>query len=174
MIGEKNKITGVMVQYYKSCKRELWFFSHNINMNYEDNNINIGKQIQENSYSKEKKELNLGAINLDVIEENGELCIYEVKKSSKLKEPAKYQLYYYLWFLKKRGIEARGYLRYPSERKKEEVELDEDIIEELEEIVKQIEKIIEMDTPPPPEEKSYCEKCSYYEFCWVGVNNEKE
>jgi len=175
MIGLEDEITGVMVQYYKSCKRELWFFAHNINLNYEDENIKIGKQIQNDSYSRKKKEINLGPVNIDVtIEKDGKICIYEVKKSSKLVEPAKYQLYYYLWFLKKRDVDANGYLTYPSEKKKEEVKLSEDIINELEMIVEGIKNIISKDSPPSPEEKPYCENCSYYEFCWIGVHNEKE
>ena len=46
------KITGVMVQYYVTCKRELWFFANGINLNYEDENILLGRLQQEKSYAK--------------------------------------------------------------------------------------------------------------------------
>ncbi|MEF8848341.1 MAG: CRISPR-associated protein Cas4 [Candidatus Thermoplasmatota archaeon] len=167
MIKKRDKITGVMVQYYKTCKRELWFFSHNINLNYEDENIKIGRQIQESSYFRKKKELRLGTIALDVVEKNGDICIYEIKKSSKLEEPSKYQLYYYQWFLRKKGVKARAFLVYPTERKKEELKLNKKIVEELEEIVEKIKNIVFKDTPPPPKRRPYCNECSYYEFCWV-------
>ena len=36
------RVTGVMVQYYVACKRELWFFANQINMNYDNDDISIG------------------------------------------------------------------------------------------------------------------------------------
>ena len=49
--------TGVLVQYYVTCKRELWFFANQINMNYNNDDIDIGKFIHEKSYSRENKEI---------------------------------------------------------------------------------------------------------------------
>lgn len=41
MFGEdKIYISGVMVQYFISCKRELWFYAHRINMNY-NNEVSV-------------------------------------------------------------------------------------------------------------------------------------
>ena len=40
-------ITGVMVQYYKACWRELWFFANQINMDYESEDIEIGDTREE-------------------------------------------------------------------------------------------------------------------------------
>ena len=51
------RITGVMVQYYISCQRELWFFAHGINMNFEDENILIGRLLHETTYRREKKNI---------------------------------------------------------------------------------------------------------------------
>ena len=36
---ELEDITGVMVQYYVTCKRELWFYCNQINMNYDNDDI---------------------------------------------------------------------------------------------------------------------------------------
>jgi len=161
------RITGVMVQYYKSCQRELWFFAHQINMNREDDNILIGRQIQEDSYSRERKEVTIGPVAFDVIKKEENLVVCEVKKSRKLVEPQLYQLYYYLWFLEKRGIEAKGRILYPKQRRRREVELTPDIREEMEEILNDIERIIRLPRPPLAEEKGHCEGCSYYEFCRI-------
>lgn len=46
---ELEDITGVMVQYYVTCKRELWFYCNQINMNYDNDDISIGKLIHEKS-----------------------------------------------------------------------------------------------------------------------------
>ncbi len=54
------RITGVMVQYYKACWRELWFFANGINMDYESEDIAIGRLIHEKSYSREMRNINFG------------------------------------------------------------------------------------------------------------------
>lgn len=91
---KKSKITGIMVQYYVLCKRELWFYINQVNMNYDNDDISIGKAIHENSYKRKKKEYRIDNIVFDFIETNNELTIFEVKKSSKITLGAKYQLYY--------------------------------------------------------------------------------
>jgi len=163
------KITGVMVQYYKACKRELWFFANQINMNYDDDNIEIGRMLHENSYSDERKNIIIDdTIAIDFIKKEGEHLIFEVKKSSKLKIPALYQLYYYLWYLKKnKGININGMLVYPKEKRKEEILLTPEIENEIEFIVNDIPKILESKIPPKAENRKYCKRCSYYEFCRV-------
>jgi len=163
------KITGVMVQYYKACKRKLWFFANQINMNYDDENIEIGRIIHENSYSDERKNIIIDdTIAIDFIKKEGEHLIFEVKKSSKLKIPVLYQLYYYLWYLKnKKGININGMLVYPKEKRKEEISLTPEIENEIEFIVNDIPKILESKIPPKAENRKYCKRCSYYEFCRV-------
>lgn len=163
----KVQITGVMVQYYQSCPRELWFFAHKINMNREDDNILIGRQIQEESYSRQRKEVTIGPVAFDMVKKEGDLVVCEVKKSRKLVEPQLYQLYYYLWFLNKKGIKAKGRILYPQQRRRKEVELTPEIEEEMFDILEEIEEIIRLPTPPPAREKPHCKGCSYYEFCQV-------
>lgn len=161
------RVTGVMIQYYVACKRELWFFSKQINMNYDNEDILIGRMIHEKSYSRNNKSINFGDIAVDFIN-NKNLTVFEVKKSSKLEEPVRWQLYYYLWYIKKfTGKDVNGVILYPTERKREEVKLTRDIEREIERILDDIKKIIEEKNPPPPVFKPYCRRCSYYEFCTV-------
>ena len=94
-----NEITGVMVQYYKVCIRELWFYLNQVNMNYDNDDINIGKLLHENSYKRERKEIKIDNIVIDFVKFEDKLTIFEVKKSSKLTIGALYQLYYYLYIL---------------------------------------------------------------------------
>lgn len=96
-----SQITGVMIQYYKICKRELWFYMNQINMNYDNNDIEIGRLIHENSYKREKKEIRVDNLVFDFIQTKDKLTVFEVKKSSKITIGALYQLYYYLYTLKK-------------------------------------------------------------------------
>ena len=167
MILNESQITGVMVQYYKICKRELWLYMHQINMNYDNDDIAIGKLIHENSYKREKKEIRLDNLVFDFVKAKNEIEIYEVKKSSKLTIGGLYQLYFYMWILQKANIHANGYLVYPKEKKKDKIELNEEIIEELEEIIENIKEVSNLKTPPNSEQQPYCKKCTYYELCMI-------
>ena len=129
------KVTGVMIQYYIACKRELWFYANQINMNYDNEDISIGKLIHEKSYSREAKNINLGDVAFDFVKKGKDAAIFEIKKSSKLEKPAQYQLYYYLWYVKQTGKEIKGVIVYPKEKKREELKLNPEIEREIEEIV---------------------------------------
>jgi len=160
-------VTGVMVQYYKACKRELWFFAHQINMNYNDENISIGRLLHEKSFSREKKNIFLGEVAFDFMRKGNGLAIFEIKKSSRLREPVRWQLYYYLWYVKKLGREMKGEIVYPKEKRREELVLTSQIENEMEGILKEIPKIVAEPNPLKAEIKPYCKRCSYYELCRV-------
>lgn len=164
---KKEDVTGVMVQYYMLCKRELWFYINQVNMNYNNDDISIGKALHENSYKRENKEIRVDNIVLDFIKHGDDLVIFEVKKSSKLKIGAKYQLYFYLYSLRMLNQDIRGELLYPKERKKEKLILTDEIIEEIENIIEGIIKISNLNKPPFAEKKPYCKGCSFYELCMV-------
>jgi CRISPR-associated exonuclease Cas4 len=156
-----------MVQYYFTCKRELWFFSRGLQFDFENEDMLIGRVIHRESYEREWKEIMLGDARLDVVTKRNGVEIVEVKKSSKLEEPARWQLKYYLYILKKAGTNAKGVIAYPEEGKREEVVLSDDDIAVLEEAVKDIERVISLESPPKAERKPYCKKCAYRDFCWV-------
>lgn len=167
MREKETKITGVMVQYYVLCKRELWFYINQVNMNYDNDDISIGKAIHENSYKRKKKEYRIDNIVFDFIETNNELTIFEVKKSSKITLGAKYQLYYYLYTLKKAGYNPKGVLVFPEEKKREPLELTEEIEKEIKDITENIIKIAKQTTPPNEINKPFCKRCSFYELCKI-------
>lgn len=75
-----DKVTGVMVYYYFVCKRKLWFFCHQINMESGNEDVMLGKILDDNSYQRDDKHINIDdVINIDFIREAKEL--HEVKKS---------------------------------------------------------------------------------------------
>ena len=55
----------------------------------------------------------------------------------------------------------------PKKEKKEEIFLDDKIIEEMENILEGIIGISILERPPKAEYKSYCKRCSFYELCMV-------
>ncbi|WP_459195789.1 CRISPR-associated protein Cas4 [Wukongibacter baidiensis] len=160
-------ITGVMVYYYFVCKRKLWFFKNDITMEQGNELVGMGKLVDETSYSRNKKNILIDeTINIDFLKDWK--VIHEVKKSRKISEASKWQLKYYIWILKGKGVDVeKGVLDYPLLRKRENVFLDEEGEKELKDILKEINIIVGLQTPPPIIKKSICKKCAYYELCYI-------
>lgn len=162
-----DKITGVMVYYYFVCKRKLWYFKNDVNMEHNSELVGMGKLIDENSYSREKKSILIDEmINIDFLKDWK--VIHEVKKSRKLDEAGKWQLKYYIWVLRNKGVDIeKGIIDYPKLRKREEIFLNQSEEEELMEVLEGIKGIIKMNLPPATINKSFCKKCAYYELCYI-------
>ncbi len=161
------KVTGVMVYYYFICKRKLWYFSYDLNMEFNSELVGIGKLIDENSYGRERKNILIDeSINIDFLKDWK--VLHEVKKSRKLDECSKWQLKYYIWVLRSKGVNIeKGILDYPLLRKREEIILTIEEEEELMGVLSDIEDILNMPLPPETINKPYCKKCSYYELCYI-------
>lgn len=160
-------VSGTLVWYYYICPREVWLISHQITADQDDSNISLGRFIQDYSYPRERKELVVGHSKMDVFRVTDEgLVIGEVKKSSKYRSSARMQLAFYLSELRQRGIEAKGELRFPKEKRKEEVVLDEQTERELDKVCREILRIVYLPEPPKPQKIAFCRKCAYAEFCW--------
>lgn len=161
------KITGIMVNYYFVCKRKLWYFSNNINMEHTSDLVGMGKLIDETSYGRERKSILIDEmINIDFIKDWK--IIHEVKKSNKLDEPGKWQLKYYIWVLRNKGVDIeKGILDYPKLRRREEVFLTKTEEEELLEVLDKIEDVIKQELPPKVINKGICKKCAYYVLCYI-------
>jgi len=162
----RTRITGLMVQYYHACRRELWFMSRDIDIDRETTNIQRGTHVDETSYQDSRKSFQIdGRIQLDVLDSGD---IMEVKVSSALEKPARMQLLFYLWYLREiHDIDKDGVLAYPTERKRERVELNSETTAQVEETVEGILDTVAADTPPTLEKKSYCDSCLYQDICWM-------
>jgi CRISPR-associated exonuclease Cas4 len=110
----------------------------------------------------------IGDNKVDRMHKEGDiLIISEIKKSSRFKESSRYQLLYYLQTLKKMGIQAKGELLFPEEKRKETVELTPEAEEELDKAARDIRAIAKLPVPPPPKKIKFCAKCAYREYCWA-------
>jgi len=164
-VTEEFHVTGVMMQYYEVCKRELWFESRDIEIDRNNPSVVRGTHVDETAYDDKRRNLSIdGRISPDMLDDGR---IVEVKPSSTLVEPARLQLLYYLWYLDRvTGVEKEGVLAHPKERKRESVELTEEAVERVEEAIRGVHDVVRQDSPPPAEEKPYCESCAYHDFCW--------
>ena len=48
-------ITGLMVYYYEVCKRKLWYFVNEIQLEENNSNVILGKLLEENTYTRDEK-----------------------------------------------------------------------------------------------------------------------
>lgn len=167
LVDNDVRITGTLVWYYYICHREVWLMAHGINPETENPFLELGRLIQEEFYSREKKEFKAPGMKIDLLRDcNGQLIAGEIKKSSRFVASATMQLAYYLWRLRRMGIEAKGELLIPKERKRIPIRFTEELQLKLEETIEDIRKIISLETPPPPVLIPFCRSCAYAEFCW--------
>lgn len=160
-------VNGTLIWYYNICKREVWLMSHNIVPDQQNENIDLGRFLHEQSYKRNSKEIVFGNVRFDVLlDKNDKLVIGETKKTSSFSEASKWQLLFYLKVLKKAGICASGVLLYPKEKKREEVELTEEAERQLEKMEQEIIKIVKEPVALRPVTCKYCKKCAYEEYCW--------
>lgn len=161
------RITGVKINYYHVCETKLWLFSHNISLEKESDSVAIGKMLHEDRYKKSFKNVTIDGISIDFVKTGKGLEIHEIKKSKKIDAADRAQLLFYLYFLKKRGIEAAGVLNYPLLNKTEKIELNSEDEATTEKDIVNIKDII-LGSMPSPERKKICSKCAYEEFCFCG------
>ena len=162
------KITGTLIWYYYVCPREVWLMVHELGPDQENPFLEIGRLLQKDTYAREKKEIVAGNMKIDSLRKrNGEVVVGEIKKSSRFLKPATMQLAFYLYRLRKVGVDVKGELLIPKEKKRISVELTADIENELKHAFHQIKEIMIRNNPPEPVKNKYCTKCAYREFCWV-------
>lgn len=163
----EERITGVMIYYYFVCKRKLWYFIHEISMEAENEDVVLGKLLDENSYQRGEKHINIdNVINIDFIKEHKEL--HEVKKSRAIEEAGIWQVKYYLYYLKQRGVNGlKAKIDYPLLKKNLIVELSREDEEQLDKIISEIQALREQIQPPEFCAEKICKKCAYHDLCFI-------
>jgi CRISPR-associated exonuclease Cas4 len=159
------RVTGVMMQYYTICKRELWFASRNLEIDRDRPAIARGTHVDDTAYGDRRRSVSVdGVIKIDLLDDGS---VVEVKPSSSITDGARLQLLYYLWYLEHVVGESReGVLAHPTERKRETVKLDEEAEERVESAIRGIHEIVSKESPPPAERKPFCDSCAYHDLCW--------
>ncbi len=165
------KVTGTMVAYYHICKRKLWLFAKG--MDFEqivpNDDILIGRLISQKSFNRERmKEIQVGDSVIDFLRVGDKIVVHEVKKSPKFEDAHIWQVKYYIYLLRKAGMDACcGVIHYPRSMRKVEVEFSDEDIKAMEKAIEKIKEVVNSPTPPPVKRSSFCKKCAYYEYCYI-------
>ena len=164
---DRMNVTGIMIYYYFICHRRLWYFANQINMEQNSELVQIGKIIDENTYSKEKKQILIdNTINIDFIK-NGAV-LHEVKKTKSIEDAGIWQIKYYMYYLENKGVKnIQAKIDFPLLRESKEIILEDEDRKILDNVVKNIQEKTEMDKPPKTINSRICKKCSYYDLCYV-------
>lgn len=161
------KISGMMIYYYFVCKRKLWYYINQLNMEQNSELVAIGKILDENSYKREKKGILIDeTINVDFIK-NGAV-LHEVKKTKSVEQAGLWQLKYYMYYLENKGIQnISAIIDYPLIKETKNVFLGDDDRKTLKKVINAIEKISKYDRPSEILNNSICKKCSYFDLCYI-------
>lgn len=163
----ENNITGMQVYYYFVCQKKLWYFSHEISMESNSESVALGKILDETSYKNKNKHILIDdTVNIDFLSEHN--ILHEVKKSRKIEEAGVWQLKYYLYYLKNKGVDGlKGKIDYPLLKQSLTVELSDGDINTLKSVTEDIVKIVSLPVPPCTDKKKFCKSCAYYDLCFI-------
>ena len=159
-------VSGIVYTYFLICKRKMWYFSRGISLEENNEDVAIGKLIDENSYSMDKKHIIIdNCVSIDFMKNQ---TIYEIKKSTRQKVVAIKQIIYYLYVLNQKGIKGLvGELRVPKENYIEKIIPTMYDFEMIDKHLVIIEEVLSQEKPPAVETKGICKKCAYYDFCYI-------
>ncbi|MEO1261171.1 MAG: CRISPR-associated protein Cas4 [Bacteroidota bacterium] len=172
MTGLKNNFSSSHIAYFHLCHRKLWLYANGIRMENATGNLHVaeGKLIGETTYTRRAqkwKELDLGPLKIDHYDPITN-TVREVKKSPKLEHAHVAQVKYYLWALQRRGIlRARGIIEYPKHRRKTEVVLLKEDLNDINGWEAEIDRIVHLPQCPGLVKKGYCRNCAFRDFCFV-------
>lgn len=156
-------LLGSEISSYMVCKRKAWLFHHRVGMEHSSEAVMIGRALHELEDAR-KKEVKVGDIVIDRITDQ---YVVEVKKSDVHIESAKWQLLFYLYTLKQKGVIKKGMLEFKKAKgnKRLYVELTPELELELLELMKEIESYFEEEVPKGYEKIKECKGCSYFNYC---------
>lgn len=164
---EQLRTNGIKVNYWAICHRKVWLYSKGLRMEPLSDRVALGKLLHERAYpDMPRREVLIDdLIKIDLLEHEGKLL--EVKHSRKLVDAARLQVAYYLLYLRWLGAgELVGELRFPKERRKEEVRLTPELEAQVTEALRDIQRIEQLPSPPRAEFMPICRVCAYCELCW--------
>ena len=161
------RTNGIKVNYWAVCPRKLWLFAKGLRLEATSDRVLLGRLLHENTYATlPRREVMLDElVRVDVLE--GRERVLEVKHSRRLLQAARLQVAYYLLYLRHLGAgELVGELRFPKERRREEVHLTPELEAKVAEALRGVAQVEALPSPPQVDYMPICRHCAYAELCW--------
>lgn len=161
------KINGTIINYYFHCKRQCFFAYNRLNMEDNSDDVLIGRVLHETKFSDDEKgEIAIENIKVDKITDD---YVIEYKKSDSDLEAVRWQLIYYLYILKQKGIIKKGKIIFEEAKDKKVIylELTNEIEKELLQVISEIKEFLSSSVIPEFIVKTYCRRCAYYSYCKI-------
>ena len=165
MIFSKDEISGTLVNYYSTCKREAWLYSRKIHARQDDENVLMGKtlaEIKENLHDFPYSNLKFDK----VAKQKGHYQITEYKKTLKNETAAKMQLLFYIYILKNALNLNKIYGKVVSGKKIVSVDDSDENFEIIENLLDEMSLFLNTQTPPKPIKTKLCDSCAYNDYCF--------
>lgn len=177
----KLRVGGMLVGYYRLCPRKAWLSMRGIWMEQESETVALGRLLDEHSYERADKHIEINAEAPDGTSLVGKIdranlkngVLHETKKSRSCEDAHLWQVRFYLWLLHLNGVSRtdgspfRGQLDYPLLRRTETVTLEPEHVDELVKIVGAVRALATQEQPPARlTKRSFCSKCAYDELCY--------
>ena len=161
----KDQITGTLVNYYVTCKREAWLYAHHIHADQEDENVLMGKALADIK-ERDLQEFAFSNLKFDKLsKQRGHYLITEYKKSLKNELAGKMQLLFYIYLLKT-GLnlkEVKGKLI--SGKKVILVDDSSENFALIKQILSEITTLVNLERPPKFTQGKFCANCAYSGYC---------
>ncbi len=159
-------ITGTLIHYYVTCKREAWLYSRRVHADQWDENIAMGKALAEIK-EDQLHTFPFSQLKFDKIgKQRGHYLITEYKKTLKNSEGAKMQLLFYMYQLKNslKLREING--KVISGKTVLFVEGNEENMHKMQNLIDEVRHFLETDAPPPFQKIKFCNACGYRDYCY--------
>lgn len=162
------KVNGTLVNYYIHCSRQCYLHAHRLNFENNSEDVKVGKALHESKYTNDDNaEIAIENIRIDKISKD---YLTETKKSDADVEASQWQLIFYLYILKQKGIVRKGKLDFIQKNKEKKsiiIELNEQLENDLLVKLNEINELISSERVPDVVRKKCCKKCAYYEYCYI-------
>lgn len=176
----KLRVGGMLVGYYRLCPRKAWLSMRGIWMEQESETVALGRLLDEHSYERADKHIEINAEAPDGTPLVGKIdranlkngVLHETKKSRSCEDAHLWQVRFYLWLLHLNSVSRAngqpfvGQLDYPLLRRTEHVTLESEHVGELVRTVGAVRALSTQEQPPARlTKRSFCSKCAYDELC---------
>jgi len=162
-------ITWTIINYYFMCRRKMRLFSRHLQSEHTSQTVAIGKYYHESRHEdKPNTEIELEGVKIDQIQWD---TVIEYKKAKTHPDSARYQLLFYLYKLKQKGVIKQGKIIFKENIWSILVTLDEQSESDLLSTIEEIKTVLTQEKPPAVllttqwKPDKACKGCSYFDFC---------